>query len=174
VCVACFLATCECAEGVTVDAAKDRILLEGEQGGEDEDMDDEEVFALEGLATDADEDEDEDDDGDDAMKTAPAPSARPSRKSKAAKARAARADSSSEREDADEDEDEGWGTKKAAYYASNADDLASDDEEANAMEEDEARRLQSKARSALTDDAFGLADAPVAASGAEDDFDEYA
>jgi U3 small nucleolar RNA-associated protein 3 len=162
VCVACILAACECAEAVTVDAAKDRILLEGEQGGEDEDMDDDEVFALEGLAEDADGDEDDDDDDDDAMEAAPAPSARPSRKSKAAKARAARADSSSEREDADEDEDEGWGTKKAAYYASNA------------MEEDEARRLQSKARSALTDDAFGLADVPAAAAGAADDLDEYA
>ena len=61
-------------------------------------------------------------------------------------------------EDDESEEEEGWGTKKSAYYASNAEQLESDDEEANELEEQEAKRLQSKARDAMADDDFGLGD----------------
>lgn len=57
-----------------------------------------------------------------------------------------------------ESENETWGRSKAAYYSSNAAQLESDDEEANALEEQEARRLQAKARDALCEDDFGLDD----------------
>ena len=49
------------------------------------------------------------------------------------------------------------------YYSSNAADLDSEDEEAN---EQEAKRLQLKARDAMADDDFGLAD--IAQEGAEE------
>jgi U3 small nucleolar RNA-associated protein 3 len=57
-----------------------------------------------------------------------------------------------------EEEEESWGRKKSAYYSSNAAELDSEDEEANELEEQEARRIQTKARDAMQDDDFGLAD----------------
>lgn len=63
-------------------------------------------------------------------------------------------------EEEEEEEEEGWGHGRAAYYSSNADLLASDDEEGNELEEQEAKRLQLKAREELTEDDFGLADNP--------------
>jgi len=56
------------------------------------------------------------------------------------------------------DEKESWGHKPLAYYASNAAEIDSKDEEASEMEEQEARRIQAKAHDALLDDNFGLAD----------------
>ena len=64
----------------------------------------------------------------------------------------------SESESSESSEEEGWGTKKSAYYASNADEIESDDEEANELEEQEAKRLQAKARDAMADNDFGLGD----------------
>ena len=61
-------------------------------------------------------------------------------------------------EEEDDEEEEGWGKKKSVYYSSNAGQIESDDEEANELEEQEAKRLQAKARDALTDDDFGLGD----------------
>jgi U3 small nucleolar RNA-associated protein 3 len=55
-------------------------------------------------------------------------------------------------------EEESWGRKKSAYYSSNAAELDSEDEEANELEEQEAKRIQTKARDAMLDDDFGLAD----------------
>ena len=69
-----------------------------------------------------------------------------------------------------EEEEEGWGTKKSAYYASNAGEIESDDEEAHELEEQEARRLQTKARDAMADDDFGLGDVE---EGSPDDADGY-
>jgi U3 small nucleolar RNA-associated protein 3 len=57
-----------------------------------------------------------------------------------------------------EGEEESWGRKKSAYYSSNAAELDSEDEEANQLEEQEARRIQTKARDVMQDDDFGLAD----------------
>lgn len=62
-----------------------------------------------------------------------------------------------------ESEEEAWGKKRSAYYSSNAAQLESDDEEANELEEQEAKRLQAKARDPMQDDDFGLAD-PVEVS----------
>lgn len=56
----------------------------------------------------------------------------------------------------DVDDTEGWGSKKSAYYSSNAAQLESDDEEANEMEEQEARRLQAKMRTHMSESDFGL------------------
>lgn len=61
--------------------------------------------------------------------------------------------------DRDEDESDGeatWGTKKSAYYSANDAHFDSEDEEANELEEKEARRLQMKAREGMGDEDFGL------------------
>lgn len=55
-----------------------------------------------------------------------------------------------------ESEDDTWGRSRSAYYASNAAQIDSEDEEANELEEQEARRLQVKARDAIHEDDFGL------------------
>jgi U3 small nucleolar RNA-associated protein 3 len=55
-----------------------------------------------------------------------------------------------------ESEDETWGRSKSAYYSSNAAQIDSEDEEANELEEQEARKLQLKARDAIHEDDFGL------------------
>ena len=57
------------------------------------------------------------------------------------------------------EEEEGWGKKKSDYYSSNAAQLESDDEEANELEEQEAKKLQAKVRDTLGEDDFGLGDA---------------
>ncbi|KAI0923237.1 hypothetical protein AcV5_007441 [Taiwanofungus camphoratus] len=77
-------------------------------------------------------------------------------KSKRKKGKTSRSPSSSVAES--ESEEEGWGKAKSAYYSSNAPQLESDDEEANELEEQEARRLQTRARDAMADDDFGLGD----------------
>jgi U3 small nucleolar RNA-associated protein 3 len=97
-----------------VHASRDKILLEGDNGGDEDEDEDDEVFALQGMS--------EDDE----------------------------AESS--------EEEETWGRKKSAYYSSNAAEIESDDEEAIELEEQEAKRLQSKFRETLTDNDFGLDD----------------
>ncbi|KAI9465039.1 Sas10 C-terminal domain-containing protein [Lactarius psammicola] len=152
-------------------ASKDRILLEGEDVGGDDDEGEEEVFALRGIqSSDSDENaediyEEEGQDGDD--EDQPRPEVRASRKGKTK----ARPPLESEDEDEEEGEEESWGHKKSAYYSSNAAELDSEDEEANELEEQEARRLQVKARDAMADDDFGLAD--IAREDAEE-VEEYA
>lgn len=61
-------------------------------------------------------------------------------------------------DDDDEEEEETWGSGKAAYYSSNAAQIESDDEEALQLEEQEAKRLQAKARDDMNDEDFGLED----------------
>ncbi|KAL0581015.1 something about silencing protein 10 [Marasmius crinis-equi] len=138
-------------------ASRDQILLDGEHDG-DEDLDDDEVFALKGMPDDDDEDdedegekeyEDEDEDVDMEDDT---PSSRKSSGKKKQKKKA------SEESDDSESEEEAWGKGKAAYYASNDAQLESDDEEALALELEEAKRLQKKSRENMTDADFGLED----------------
>ncbi|TCD63240.1 hypothetical protein EIP91_005796 [Steccherinum ochraceum] len=159
--------------------SKDRILLDGESGNidEDEDDDEEEVFALKGMPEDSDEDSSDDGDGlhdgdeDDEMDDAePIPGPSKSKKSKSKKNKASPPSSEAS---GSESEDEGWGKKKSEYYASNADQIESDDEEANELEEQEAKRLQLKARENLAEDDFGLGDSTeILAVEADDILDE--
>ncbi|KAL6308424.1 Sas10 C-terminal domain-containing protein [Sparassis latifolia] len=135
--------------------SRDKILLEDEDLGDDDEGDDDEVFALKGIPDDEEEDEDEDEvdavEEPDHIRTPPKKSA----KSKQKKGKTS--PSSSEAES--ESEEEGWGNKKSAYYSSNAAQLESDDEEANELEEQEAKRLQAKARDGMAEGDFGLEDA---------------
>ncbi|KAH9955170.1 hypothetical protein BC827DRAFT_1271975 [Russula dissimulans] len=118
-------------------ASKDRILLESEEAGADEDGDEDEVFALKGIP----------------LRRQPTV-----RASKGSKAKAKPLPEANDEEEQESEEEESWGRKKSAYYASNAPEIDSEDEEANEMEEQEARRIQAKARDALLDDDFGLVD----------------
>lgn len=149
-----------------VHSSRDKILLDGDEV-EDDSGDEDEVFALKGMPEDSpsedeyDEDDgmDEDDDIDDVHYAAAAAAAKDKKKAKGKKGKKERKDESSESEEDDEsEEEEGWGNKKSAYYASNAEQIESDDEEANELEEQEAKRLQTKARDAMADDDFGLGD----------------
>ena len=145
--------------GLLVQASRDQILLDGEDLRSDDEGDEEEVFALKGIpGGDSDEDDeeeevDEDEDEDEELQEDPGPSTRKAKKGKQAKPPA-----SSEEESGSEEEEESWGRSKANYYSSNAGQLESDDEEANELEEQEAKRLQAKARDAMTDADFGLED----------------
>ena len=145
-----------------VHASRDQILLDGDSGGEDNSQDEEEVFALRGMPEDESEDEDEgmdeDDDIDDVHYAAAA--AKDKKKEKGKKGKKSKKDQSSDEDDDDdeEEEEESWGAKKSAYYASNAGEIESDDEEANELEEQEAKRLQAKSRDVMADDDFGLGD----------------
>jgi hypothetical protein len=143
----------------SVHASKDRILLEGDDVGADDDEGEEEVFALKGIQpSDSDEDAEgiyEEESQDDEEENQPRPEVRASRKGRA---KATLPPESEDEEEGGEEEEESWGHKKSAYYSSNAAELDSEDEEANELEEQEAKRLQVKAREAMADDDFGLAD----------------
>ncbi|EED81030.1 predicted protein [Postia placenta Mad-698-R] len=142
-------------------ASRDKILLEGDDYGNDgeNDGDEDEVFALKGIPGSSDE-EDGGDGGDgpeDDEDLERIVEAKGKKKSKSRKGKET-SPSPSPSADESEEEEEGWGKSKAAYYSSNAAQLDSDDEEANELEVQEAMRLQAKARDALVDDDFGLAD----------------
>ncbi|KAG1852053.1 Sas10 C-terminal domain-containing protein [Suillus tomentosus] len=142
-------------------ASRDKILLNEDGDVEDEDGDEEEVFALEGVSdedseeAEGDEDDDglahaeDEDDEEDAVVTR--------RKTKLKKASSPDTGS----------EDESWGRSKSAYYSSNAAQIDSGDEEANELEEQEARKLQLKARDAIDEGDFGLGEGLEPASDAE-------
>ncbi|KAI0287956.1 Sas10 C-terminal domain-containing protein [Russula brevipes] len=138
-------------------ASKDRILLEGEEAVADDDGDEDEVFSLKGIpSSESDEDEEEDayeEEDLDEDQTHPTIRENIGRKSKVKLP----PDSDDEEEKGSEEE-ESWGHKKSAYYSSNAAEIDSEDEEANELEEQEAGRIQTKARDAMVDDDFGLAD----------------
>ncbi|KAI6147507.1 Sas10 C-terminal domain-containing protein [Pisolithus tinctorius] len=138
--------------------SRDKITLnEGSEGDED-DFGEEEVFALHGISDD---DEDEDggeadgleDDSDVEMEDEKVPPKK--QKSSKSKSKKAKKDTSPSPVE-EEEEEETWGHGKRAYYSSNAAEIGSDDEEAQEMEEQEARRLQTKAREGLADEDFGL------------------
>lgn len=127
--------------------SRDKILLNGDEDIEDEDGDDDEVFALEGVSDEnseeAEEDEDDEDNDEDPVVT----KSKSKTKTKSKKP-SSPSDTGSE--------DESWGRSKSAYYSSNAAQIDSEDEEANELEEQEARRLQVKARGAIHEEDFGL------------------
>ena len=156
----CALAFCPCGladvKPYLVHTSKDRILLEGEETGADEDGDEDEVFALKGIpSSESDEDEEDVYEEEDYDEDQPHP---PAHVSKGGKSKVKLPPESDDEEEQDGEEEESWGHKKSAYYSSNAAELDSDDEEANELEEQEARRIQAKARDAMLDDDFGLAD----------------
>ncbi|KAI9463799.1 hypothetical protein F5148DRAFT_1276468 [Russula earlei] len=136
-------------------ASRDRILLEGEEAGADDEGDEDEVFALKGIpSSESDEDEDVRDE-EDYGENQPRPTVRASKESKA---KTKPLHETIDEEEEESEEEESWGRKKSAYYSSNAAEIDSEDEEANELEEEEAKRIQAKARDALLDDDFGLAD----------------
>ncbi|KAJ3541270.1 hypothetical protein NM688_g6111 [Phlebia brevispora] len=151
-------------------ASRDRILLDGEGLPSDDEGDEEEVFALKGMSDESDEDDEgeaggsfgDDDDDDDNLEELAANVAKANAKAASKKAKGKQKEGPPPSSDASdsESEDEGWGRNKASYYSSNAAQLESDDEEANELEEQEAKRLQSKVRDVMVDDDFGLGDIP--------------
>ena len=141
-----------------VHASKDKILLDGNQNGYVDDVDDVEVFALKGIDEEDEEDEEDEDfyryEDDEAEIETEVPTTK--KKFKYSKKPKGKTAESPE----EEEEEEGWGRGRAAYYSSNADQLESDDEEGNELEEQEAKRLQAAMRKEMTDDDFGLDDNP--------------
>ncbi|EJC98864.1 uncharacterized protein FOMMEDRAFT_170690 [Fomitiporia mediterranea MF3/22] len=143
---------------------RDKILLEGEEAAPDSDYDDDEVFALKGLAESSDEEmdeEDEEDEEDEAEEVSkPQKKAKAKQTKKSEKKSGKKVTSSDEDKSEDEEEEEeSWGTKKSAYYSSNAAQIESDDEEAHEMEEQEARRIQAKLRASMREEDFGYSEA---------------
>ncbi|KAG6841964.1 hypothetical protein C0991_004455 [Blastosporella zonata] len=135
-------------------ASRDKVLLEDGSGWQDDDNDEDEVFALNGVGDDEDEDVDMDEQEEEELEDLPTKKKKKAEKSKTKKKKG----ESSEEEDEEESEEETWGKSKAAWYSSNAAQLESDDEEGNELEEQEAKRLQSKMREDMVDGDFGLAD----------------
>lgn len=113
----------------------------------------EEVFALKGLGKefDTEQEDDQEEPGEDVLQEQP-PTSRKRKKSRKT------TEKQKPTSDEDEEEEETWGRGKAAYYASNADQFDSDDEEANELEEQEAIRLQRKIHQEMRDEDFGLND----------------
>ncbi|KAF4617526.1 hypothetical protein D9613_006056 [Agrocybe pediades] len=142
--------------------SRDKILLEGDgPNGYDDDGDDDEVFALKGLEESESDEEDIHDfqeDEEEAEEAAPEP--KKSKKSKKDKGKKKKKDEGEESDKEEDELEESWGKGKAAYYSSNADQLDTDDEEGNELEEQESKRLQAKMREEMADDDFGLADIP--------------
>ncbi|KAJ3517435.1 hypothetical protein NLJ89_g496 [Agrocybe chaxingu] len=138
-------------------ASRDKILLEGDgAGGHSDDGDEDEVFALKGM-------DDDDDDDDEAYgygepEEEEEKAKKKTKKSKKSKKSKGKAKKSSDDEEESEEEEESWGKGRGAYYSSNADQLESDDEEGNELEEKEATRLQAKMREEMKDEDFGLND----------------
>ena len=130
------------------------------EGDEVEDGDEEEVLALQGVSSDSDDeveysyhvpdDEQESDD----MQVDSEPTTSKSKHKRDTK----KLKTSSRKNASDSESEETWGRSKGAYYSSNAAQLDSEDEEANELEEQEALRLQAKAREAMCDEDFGLGD----------------
>ncbi|KIK91891.1 hypothetical protein PAXRUDRAFT_830462 [Paxillus rubicundulus Ve08.2h10] len=153
-------------------ASRDRILLDG--GNEyDEDGDgEEEVFALQGMSDDEDEyvyvyeeavgydgKEGVEDTGEEEEEEEPQNKHSTSKHKAESKSKSKPTFKTSKdtvTSPQPDSEEETWGRSKGAYYSSNAAELDSDDEEANELEEQEALRLQAKARDDMGDDDFGL------------------
>ncbi|KAG6876363.1 hypothetical protein C0993_003659 [Termitomyces sp. T159_Od127] len=142
-------------------ASRDKVLLEGDNEWQQDDNDNEdEVFALNGVEDDTEEEnEDEnmsfEDEVDEAEDVGGMMSA--TKKGKKEKKKKKKGDMSEE--DSESEQDESWGKSKTVWYSSNAAQLESDDEEGNELEEQEAKRLQSKMREEMDDEDFGLDDA---------------
>ena len=155
-----------------VQEQRDKILLEGEEVAPDDDYDDDEVFALKGLAESESEDEDEDElyneddeieegeeEKEEKKSTKKKKKLKEKEKTKSVKGKFAESSEDEDNKEDEEDMEESWGTKKSAYYSSNAALLESDDEEGHELEEQEARRLQAKLREPLREEDFGYDEA---------------
>lgn len=137
-----------------------------DNGPDEAEYPDEEVFPLQGVSSDSDSDEDGDEgvasDGMQVDSDADSEPSTSTAKSKHKSSKAARdtktSSSKKKASDSEEEEEETWGRSKGAYYSSNAAQLDSEDEEANELEEQEALRLQAKAREGMCDEDFGLGD----------------
>lgn len=137
---------------------EDQCALGGDEDVFASDGEEEEVFALQGVSSDSDDDDDAESDGMQVDSDADSEPSPPKSKPKPSKAARDTKTSSSQKNASEEEEEETWGRSKGAYYSSNAAQLDSEDEEANELEEQEALRLQAKAREAMCDDDFGLGD----------------
>lgn len=144
------------------------ISSDSDDNNDEAEYPDEEVFALQGVS-DSDDDAEHpyDAQGSDGMQVdsdsdAELTASTSTRKKPSRTARGSKKSKSSSRKDASdsesEEEEETWGRSKGAYYSSNAAQLDSEDEEANELEEQEALRLQAKAREGMCDEDFGLGD----------------
>lgn len=158
------------------DAARDEILLDQDQHGEEDDMEDFGAYEREVLAMDprkkkdeSEEEEsdeeveeevggDDDEDDDDRYRTMILPASMKD----TTRRQALRDEAHEEQEiDSEEDEELGWGAGKRSYYSSNtAEDLESDSEidedRAHELETNEAVRLQRQSRAGMDDAEFGL------------------
>jgi U3 small nucleolar RNA-associated protein 3 len=140
---------------------RDKILLEGNDDDSEFDGVEDEIFALKGMPDDDEDDEEEEEisnasDGDEEAGEDLVPTSASPRKTQKASSAKKKAPVPSSSSDSEEEEEENWGHKKSAYYSSNANDIDSEDEEANELEEQEAIRLQAKSREAINEDAFGF------------------
>ncbi|KAJ3986579.1 Sas10 C-terminal domain-containing protein, partial [Lentinula detonsa] len=144
-------------------ASRDQILLDDEGRDDDGDIDDDEVFALQ-MDEEEDEEEEEEEESDaednDFQSGQVASQATNSKQKVSVKGKGNRKKDTEEssEDDEEEEEEESWGKGKAAYYSSNAAQIESDDEEALQLEEQEAKRLQAKARDDMNEEDFGLED----------------
>ncbi|KZS93198.1 hypothetical protein SISNIDRAFT_486114 [Sistotremastrum niveocremeum HHB9708] len=130
---------------------RDKVLFENSIDNEDDDEDDE-VFALPGLDGEAGmDDEDEDDSGLDNSRAEEEDNA-----SKRAKSRSAKSKSKQRSLSPPSEDEEGWGSKKSAYYSTNAGEIDSEDDETNELYEKETKRLQMKQRKSLSEEDFTL------------------
>ena len=143
-----------------VNTSQDRILLGGDEMRLDEDdfgVEDE-VFALNGVDSSSEDGSGDDDqeamDIDEPPSTFGVSKGSRAKPTKTLKPPATASDSDKDKDDSEEEE--AWGTKKSAYYSANDAHFDSEDEEANELEEKEARRLQMKAREGMEDEDFGL------------------
>jgi len=129
----------------TVHAARD---ADGDSiGGEDEELEEEEVFALEGLSDEDEEDQQDDEQDEDVTTSLP--------KTKNAKSKSTQPSPPPSDQNSDsESEEEGWGSKKSTYYSTNH----TRDEEDFELEAAEALRIQRKAAEAVDESRgdFGL------------------
>ncbi|GLB38447.1 putative sas10 C-terminal domain [Lyophyllum shimeji] len=133
-------------------ASRDKVLLDRDNYLHDDEGDDDEVFALKGLEDEDDEDEDVDMEQEEEGSEYIAPT----KQGKAEKSKKKKKNAESSEEEESASEEETWGRTRSAWYSSNAAQLESDDEEGNELEEQEARRLQSKMREEMADADFGL------------------
>lgn len=132
---------------------RDQIMLNGEDIDMDDDGDEDEVFALNGIPESGSSSEDES-----AAELEKGESAKPDKTKPKPKGKKQAQVSDSDKESDSEEEEETWGSKKSAYYSTNAAHFDPEDEEANELEEQEAKRIQTKNRDVLADDDFGLED----------------
>ena len=168
------------------DAARDMILLDGQDEQQEDDIggDEREVLGFddeedeeEDEEEEEDEDEEAEEDGEEEEEEEEDDTARPSAKARDRASRIAPRDGAHAEEEEPEEDEElglGWGANKRTYYSGNTEeDMESDSEidedKAHELETNEAIRLQRLSRSGLEDDEFGLGDIDAAEARANAD-----